>query len=91
MKQQLLFLTLPFILLTVNAPMGEAPPNDVLKLISPGNPLALLSSFRNKGITEDMDQNKNHRGVFAIIHSAGHSSRKLLQENRDVSGAEVSV
>lgn len=64
MEQQLLFLTLPFILLTVNAPTGEAPPNDVLKLILPGN---FLSSFRKKGITEDVDQNKSHRRVFAII------------------------
>lgn len=48
MKQQLLLLTLIFIFPAVHAPMGEAPPNDVLKLILPGNLSALLSSFREK-------------------------------------------
>lgn len=51
MKQQLLSLTLAFILLTENAPMGEAPPNDVLKVILPGN---LLSLFREKKVSQKM-------------------------------------
>lgn len=71
----------------MNAPKGEETPNDVLKLILPGKLLSLFKEKKKKDNTEDVDQIKSHKGVFAIIHSARLSSRKQLHGSRDVIGA----